>query len=96
MPDMPPQKPRNKVQLTLGFLLGIVATLFIVFFSIFLTSTLSPRHSRMYPVFTGIALIALGLAAFRNSRTSNFALGAMVALGLAVLLDAAYMAAVFR
>lgn len=93
---MQPQKPRIKVQVTLGFLLGIVASLFIVFFSIFLTSTLSPRHARMYPVFTGIAVIALGLAAFKNSRSSNFALGAVVALGLAVLLDAAYMVAIFR
>jgi hypothetical protein len=96
MPDMQSQKPRNKVQITLGFLLGIVASLFIVFFSIFLTSTLSPRHGRMYPVFTEIALVALWLVAFKNSRNSNFALGAMVALGLAVLLDAAYMVALFR
>lgn len=96
MPDTHPQKPRPKVQITLGFLLGIVASLFILFFSIFLTSTLSPRHARMYPVFTGIALIALGLFALKNSRSSNFALGAVVALGLALLLDAVYLVAIFR
>jgi hypothetical protein len=43
-----------------------------------------------------VALIGLVLIAIKNARRSQFAIGAAVALGLALLLDGAYMIASFR
>lgn len=87
---------RLSMQAVLGFLLGIVASLFCLFFSMFLGSTLGPRHLHSFPVITAVALIALGAIAMKNARRSEFGLGAVVALGLALLLDAVYLVATFR
>ena len=96
MPHTLPHRRRFNVQLILGFLLGIVASLLCLFFSMFLGSTLAPQHARMYPVFTGIAVAALGLIAFKNARSSSFASGVLIASALALLLDALYAIAIFR
>lgn len=87
---------RLNIHVVLGFLLGTVASLFCLFFAIFLGSTLGPRHLHSFPVFTALALIGLVLIAIKNARRSQFAIGAAVALGLALLLDGAYMIASFR
>jgi cytochrome c biogenesis protein CcdA len=68
MPLTLPRRNRFNVQLILGFLLGIVASLLCLFFSMFLGSTLAPQHARMYPVFTGIAVVALGLVALKCAK----------------------------
>jgi uncharacterized membrane protein YccC len=96
MPLTLPQRNRFNVQLILGFLLGIVASLLCLFFSMFLGSTLAPQHSRMYPVFTGIAVVALGIVALKNAGRSSFAAGVLIASTLALLLDGAYAIAVFK
>jgi peptidoglycan/LPS O-acetylase OafA/YrhL len=96
MPLTLPRRNRFNVQLILGFLLGIVASLLCLFFSMFLGSTLAPQHARMYPVFTGIAVVALGLVALRNARRSSFALGVLIASALALLLDGASAIAGFK
>jgi hypothetical protein len=50
----------------------------------------------MYPVFTGIAVVALGLVALKNARSSSLASGVLMASALALLLDGAYAIAVFK
>lgn len=92
----PAPHSRLNIQVVLGFLLGIVASLFCLFFSMFLGSTLGPRHTGSFPVFTAVAVIGLGLIALKNARRSGFAFGAALALALALLLDAAYMIVKFR
>lgn len=90
------RKSRFNMQAILGFLLGVVASLLCLFFSMFVGSTLGPSHGQMYPVFTGIGLAVLALGAFRSARRSSFALGAAISLGLALLLDGAYVLARLR
>ncbi len=94
--DRTPQTGRPYTQALLGFLLAIVASLLCLFISVFLGSTLGPRHSHIYPVFTGIGLAFLGVFALRSARRSGFAFGAVIALALALLLDGAYMVVTFR
>jgi hypothetical protein len=96
MLDAQSRKPRFNMQAILGFLLGVVATILWLFFSMFVASTLGPSHSRTAPVFTGIGVAVVALVAFRNARRSSFAVGAAIALGIALLLDLAYIVAVFR
>lgn len=87
---------RLNIQVVLGFLLGIVASLLCLFFFMFVGSTLGPRHTHLFPVFTAVAVIGLAVIAVKNLRRSEFALGAFFALGLALLLDVAYIIASFR
>ena len=97
MPDLqPPRRPLINVQMVLGFLLGIVGSLLWIFLAMFLSSTLHPRHARMYPVFIGVGLALLGVFALRNARRSSYVMGMLIALGLALLLDVAYIAGVHR
>jgi hypothetical protein len=96
MLDAQSRKSRFNMQAVLGFLLGVVASLLCLFFSMFVGSTLGPSHSRMAPVFTGIGVAVVALVAFRNARRSSFALGAAIALGITLLLDVAYIVAIFR
>ncbi len=96
MPHTLPHRNRCNVQVILGFLLGIAASLLCLFFSMFLVSTLAPQHARLYPVFTGLAVVALGLVALKNARSSSLASGVLMASALALLLDGAYAIAVFK
>lgn len=84
------------MQMILGFLLGVAASLLCLFFAMFLGSTLGPHHDRMFALFAGLGLGALGVIALKNARRSSFAAGAAIALGLAVLLDAVYGIRVLR
>ena len=95
--DTQPGKPeRSNIQVFLGFLLGIVASLGCLFLAIFLGSTVSPGHGWTYPLFDAVAMILIGAIAVKNLRESSYALGAVIALSLALLLDGACALAFFR
>jgi hypothetical protein len=94
MSDLRPRRPVINVQLVLGFLLGIVGSLFWVFLAIFLSNTLGPRYARMYPLFIGVGLTTLALIAFRSARRSTYVMGVLIALGLALVADGVYIAAI--
>lgn len=81
--------PRSNLQVLLGFLLGVVASLGCLFLTIFLASTFGSGHEWMYPAFDAATLIAVGVLAFRQRRESSYAVGALIAVSLALLLDAA-------
>jgi hypothetical protein len=86
---------RSNLQVLLGFLFGIVASLACLFFAIILAATLGIRHRGIYALFEAIGLIVLGIVAFRNVRQSSYAVGLLVAVSLSLLLDgvaAAYFA----
>ena len=77
------------MQVLLGFLLGIVLSMACLFLAIFLGSTTSPSHPWLMPLFNAIGLIAAGIVAWRQMRESSFALGAVIAFSIALLLDGA-------
>lgn len=83
-------KPRSNVQIVLGFLLGVVASLLFLFLAMFLASTLGPRRSWTEFVFEAIALVLAGALALKNYRRSSFAVGLTIAFLLALVVDAAY------
>ena len=84
------EKPaRSRLQLFLGFLLGIVASLGCLFLAIFFGKALEERGPWIYPAIDAIALIVVGIFALKRVRESSLALGAVIALSVALLLDAA-------
>ena len=85
-----PDNPRSNLQVALGFLLGVVASLGCLFLMIFLAATLGSRPGWVLPAFNAAALISVGVVALRRAKESSFALGTVIALALALLLDAAY------
>lgn len=88
--------PRPNVQIFLGFLLGVVASLACLFLTIFLPAKFAAQHEWVYPAFNAIALIGVGIVAYRQRKESNYAVGALIALSLALLLDGACAIAFFR
>jgi hypothetical protein len=85
-----PEKPAgSKLQVFLGFLLGIVASLGTLFLAIFFGTVFEHRGRWVYPAINAIALIVVGIFALKRVRESKLALGAVIALALALLLDAA-------
>ena len=95
MLDPKPGNSRFNMQAILGFLLGVVASLFWLFFAVFLGGTLGPRHTRMYPLFAALGFVGFGLIALRKAR-SSYAFGMAIAFGLAILLVAGYCFAILR
>jgi hypothetical protein len=92
-----PEKPsRFNLQVFLGFLLGVVASLACLFLTIFLGFTLGANRTGIYPIFVAVGLIAALILALRNMRKSSYAFGAVIALSLALLTDAACAVALFR
>jgi vacuolar-type H+-ATPase subunit I/STV1 len=89
MLDNIPRRSRFNMQTTLGFLLGVVASLFWMFFAVFVGGTLGPRHTRMYAWFAALGFAVFGFIALRKAR-SSYALGMALAFGLAILLLAVY------
>ena len=87
---------RSTIQVILGFLLGIVIALGSLFFTIFLGSALHLRQQWLFPALTALGIIAVGIVALRQMRESSYALGVVIALSLALLLDAACGVAFFR
>ena len=80
--------PRFNMQVLLGFLLGIVASLGCLFFCIFLGMSLAFRQRWLFPALIALGLIAIGLVALRHVRESSYARGMIIALSLALLVDA--------
>ena len=94
--ETPPEKPaRSGIQVLLGFLLGIVASLGCLFLAIFL-GFMTRGHEWVFPLFNAIALILVGIIALKNARESSYALGAVIALSIALLLDGACAVAFLR
>jgi hypothetical protein len=85
----PEQNKRSGIQVLLGFLLGVVLSMACLFLSIFLGSTTAPSHPWLMPLFNAIGLIGAGVVAWRQVRESSFALGAVIAFAIALLLDGA-------
>ena len=96
MDETSENNPRSTIQVILGFLLGIVIALGSLFFTIFLGSALHLRQQWLFPAFTALGIIAVGIVALRQMRESSYALGVVIALSLALLLDAACGVAFFR
>jgi Na+/melibiose symporter-like transporter len=94
--DSGPDNPRSNLQVLLGFLLGVVASLGCLFLTIFLAATLGSRPVWILPAFNAAALIAAGVVALRHVKESSYALGTVIALALALLLDAACGVALYK
>src|SRR5262245_43796108 len=87
--DTEPEKPtRSNLQVFLGFLLGIVASLGCLFLAIFMGALWQGR-TWIFPLLDAIALIAVGTFAVRQARHSSLAAGAVIALSIALRVDAA-------
>ena len=85
-----PDKPaRSNLQLFLGFLLGVVASLGCLFLALFFGKALESGGRWIYPAINAIALIVVGIFALKRVRESSLALGAVIALSLALLFDVA-------
>lgn len=78
---------RSNLHVFLGFLLGIVASLGCLFLAIFFGVFLQGRDW-IFPLIDAAALILVGIFALRRARESSLALGAVISLSLALLLDA--------
>lgn len=86
---------RSKLQLLMGFLLGVVASLFFLFLAIFLSGTLGPRQGWTEFFFLAIALVLAAGVALKNLQRSNFAVGLTIAFSLALLLDGVWAIRIF-
>jgi hypothetical protein len=82
-----PGRARSNIQVLLGFLFGVVASLASLFFAIILAATLGMSHRGTYALLEAIALTVLGMVALRNARQSSYAVGLLVAVSLSLLLD---------
>jgi hypothetical protein len=82
----PGKPPRSNLHVFLGFLLGIVASLGCLFLAIFL-GALTRAGNWIYPTLEAAALIIIGIVVARKVPESSLALGAVIALSLALLLD---------
>lgn len=91
----PEKSSRSNLQVFLGFLLGIVASLGCLFLAIFLGAMVQGRDW-IFPVIDALGLIFVGMFAVRRARESSLAAGAVISLSLALLLDAACGAMYFR
>jgi vacuolar-type H+-ATPase subunit I/STV1 len=94
MLDDKPRKSRFNIQTSLGFLLGVVASLLWMFFAVFVGGTLGPRHTRMYAWFAALGFAVFGFIALK--ARSSYALGLALAFGLAILLLAGYSVINYR
>ena len=92
----PEKPPRSNLQLFLGFLLGVVASLGCLFLALFFGKAFEQHGSWIYPAINAIALILVGIFALKRVRESSLALGAVIALSLALVLDAASAAFLSR
>lgn len=97
MSETDPERPRSNLQVFLGFLFGVLASLGCLFLTVVLTgNNVGLSHTWIYPAFNAAAMICIGAIALRYVRESSYAFGAVIALALALLLDAACAVAFFR
>jgi hypothetical protein len=95
--DIEPEKPpRSNLQVFLGSLLGIAISLGCALVAIFAALLLDFRRDWMFPLLIAIILIVAGLIALRQVRQSSFAVGVVIMLSLALLLDGACAVAFLR
>jgi hypothetical protein len=73
----------------LGLLLGVLISLGCLFLSIFLGMTISPSHGWLFPLLNAVGLAVAAIVALRQMRESSYALGIVIALSLAFLLNTA-------
>jgi hypothetical protein len=92
----PGKTPRSTLEAVLGFLLGVLLSLGWLFFTIFLAMTINPRHGWLYPVLNAVGLLVAGIGALRKMRESSYALGVVIALALAFIVNTACGAAYWR
>ena len=85
----PDRTHRSTVQVLLGFLLGVAFSLGFLIFAIFLGMTFGSRHAWLLPVLNGVGLMVAGIIALRHLRESSYALGMVIALSLAFVLNTA-------
>jgi hypothetical protein len=90
MLEIEPEKiPRSTLEVVLGFLLGVLVSLGCLFLSIFLGMTISPSHGWLFPLLNAVGLAVAAIVALRQMRESSYALGIVIALSLAFLLNTA-------
>lgn len=80
-------KASGNIQVLLGFLFGVLASLACLFFAIILAATLGMSHRGSYALFEAIGLAVLGIVAYRNVRQSSYAVGLLIAVSVSLLLD---------
>ena len=84
------------MEVVLGFLLGILLSLGCLFLTIFLGMTISPAHQWLSSFFNGSGLLGAGIIACRRVRESSYALGVVIALSLAFLINSVWGIVYFR
>jgi len=85
----PQNTPRPGLQVLLGLLLGMGISLGCLAAAIFVGMALKVGGDWVFELLIAIALIGAGLIALRQVRESSVALGVMIALSIALLLDGA-------
>ena len=81
-------KLRPTIQVLLGFLLGTLLSLVCLFSTLILGGVLGVQRVWIFPALNAAALLASGIATLRRWPTSNYAQGVLIALSVALLLDA--------
>lgn len=75
------------MQVILGFLFGVVISLVCLFLAIVLGWNLGAKRGWVFPLLNAIGLIVAGFVALRRMRESSYALGIVIALALAFILN---------
>jgi hypothetical protein len=83
------------LQVLVGFLLGLLIGLGCLLLAILLGLALRVGHAWLFPAFNAVALVIAGIIAMRRVRKSSYAQGVVIALALALMLDAACGVAFF-
>ena|ERR1700730_1809273 len=90
MLEIEPEKiPRSTLEVVLGLLLGVLISLGCLFLSIFLGVTISQSPRWLFPLLNAVGLAVAAIVALRQMRESSYALGIVIALSLAFLLNTA-------
>jgi len=92
-----PENHKNlTLQVILGSLLGILISIGCFLISVAVGLLLSVKQAWLFPTFIAIALIGVGFIAARYVRESSYAVGIVITLSVALLLDAACAVAYVR
>ena len=89
-------KPGATLQVLVGFVLGLLIAFGSLLLSIWLGLAFRVNHAWLFPAFNAAGLVGSGIIALRRVRRSSYAQGVVIALALAVILDAACGVAFFR
>jgi len=95
--DNAAQKPtRSALQVFLGVLLGTAISVGCSLLAIFIGIGLKVGRDWMFPLLVAMALVGSGLIALKQVRESSLAVGVVIALSVALLLDGICAAAFLR